>query len=191
MKKIGNYEKCFKYLKESKNYFLIIIIVLGFFSIIGFLFPVFLIDMIREFVQEIVEKTEGMGFFQLFVFIFQNNVMTAFFGLLLGLVLGLFPLLLAMVNGYVLGFVANFSVSVAGISILFRLLPHGVFEIPALIISLGLGLKLGMFVFAKHGTRKQVLKYDLENSLRVFLFVVVPLLLIAGLIEAGLIILLS
>ena len=189
-KKIGNYEKCWKYLKESKKYFLIIIVILALSGLIGFLYPVFLIEMIQDFVQEIVEKTEGMGFLQLFLFIFQNNLMTAFFGLLLGIIFGLFPLFLAVLNGYVLGFVMNFSVGAGGFSILLRLLPHGIFEIPALIISLGLGLRLGSFVFAKKN-KKQVLKYNLENSLRVFLFVIIPLLLIAGIIETGLIFLLG
>tara|TARA_Y100000310_G_C20095245_1_gene540165 strand:- start:42 stop:488 length:447 start_codon:yes stop_codon:yes gene_type:complete len=147
--------------------------------------------MIREFVKEIVEKTEGMGFVQLFWFIFQNNVVTAFFGLILGLVLGLFPIFISMINGYVIGFVANISVSVAGFSSLWKLAPHGIFELPALIISLGLGLKLGSFIFAKSGKRKKKLKYDLKNSLRVFLFIVIPLLLIAGLIESWLILFLG
>ena len=32
---------------------------------------------------------------------------------------------------------------------LFRLLPHGIFELPAIFISLGLGLRFGMFIFQK------------------------------------------
>ncbi len=130
-----------------------------------------------------------MSFLQLFVFILQNNLITAFFGLLLGVFLGLFPLLLTFLNGYVLGFVANLSVGIGGFSSLWRLVPHGIFELPALIISLGLGLKLGMFVFSKNP--KKQLVYDLENSLRVFLFVILPLLIVAGLIETGLLILLG
>ena len=115
--------------------------------------------------------------------------MTAFLGLISGIFLGLFPLLLTFLNGYVLGFVMRLSVSAVGVGSLWRLVPHGIFELPALIISLGLGLKLGMFIFSKKPIKQ--LKYDLDNSLRVFFFVIVPLLLIAGFIEAGLIILLS
>jgi len=32
---------------------------------------------------------------------------------------------------------------------LWRLLPHGIFELPAVFISLGMGLKIGMFIFQK------------------------------------------
>lgn len=187
--KMKTYKQCFKYLGESKAYFLVVALVLVISAFIAFTFPVpnAFIDILRKLLEDIIAQTEGMNFIQLFVFIFQNNFMTSLFGLILGIILGLFPLLLSFLNGYFLGFVSKLSVTMGGASSLWRLLPHGIFEMPALIISLGLGLKLGMFVFAKKGKRKKQLKYDLENSLRVFLFVVIPLLLIAGIIETALI----
>jgi len=190
-KKEGNYKLCWKYLKESKIYFLIIILVLFFSILVGFFYPVFLIELIKKFIEEIIAKTQGMNFFQLFLFIFKNNFMTALFGIILGVFFGIIPIVMVFFNGYVLGFVAGFSFREFGLISLWRLLPHGIFEMPALILSLGLGLKLARFIFAEYGTKKQVLKYDLENSLRVFLFVILPLLLIAGLIETALIFLLG
>ena len=190
-KKKGNYERCWRYLKESRNYFLAASMLLVFSALIGFLFPVFLIDVIRKFIEEILSRTSDLSFFELFLFIFKNNLSTAFFGLFLGVFFGFFPVMLVILNGYVLGFVINLSVGTSGIASLWRLFPHGIFEIPALILSLGLGLKLGMFVFAKAGKRKKVLAYNLKNSLRVFVFVILPLLLIAGIIEAWLIIFLG
>tara|TARA_Y100000034_G_C6716675_1_gene316852 strand:- start:368 stop:697 length:330 start_codon:yes stop_codon:yes gene_type:complete len=107
----------------------------------------------------------------------------------LGIFLGIFSFLILIVNGYVLGFVASKSVAVEGILVLWRLLPHGIFEIPAVMISAGLGLKLGAYLFVKH--KKGDFKQWLLNSLRVFLFIVVPLLIIAAIIEGILIIFLS
>jgi stage II sporulation protein M len=57
------------------------------------------------------------------------------------------PLVVLVVNGYVLGFVANKSVGSQGILVLWRLMPHGIFEIPAIIISIAVGIRLGMFLF--------------------------------------------
>jgi stage II sporulation protein M len=189
-KKEGNYALAWKFLKDSKFYFLSIL-VLFFVSIaIGFIFPVFFQDFIKRFVEETLKKTEGLGFFQLFVFILLNNLTTAFIGIIFGLVLGVFPVVLTLLNGYVLGFIANKAVGVAGASVLLRLLPHGVFEIPALIIALGLGLRAGTFIFRKNRTRETFFS-EFENSLRVFLFVVLPLLFIAALIETSLILLLK
>lgn len=181
----GNYSLCFDYLKKNKIYFLIVLGIFIFSVILGMFFPVFLVNYITELVKKLAEETSGLNFLQLFFFILKNNLITAFFGLIFGIVFGLFPVSLAFLNGYVLGFISGKVANIAGFSSLIRLLPHGVFEIPALVLSLGLGLKLGMFLFVKN-KRKQ-LKYDLENSLRVFLFIILPLLLIAGIIETGLI----
>ena len=66
-----------------------------------------------------------------------------------GVLLGIFPLMSVIANGYLLGFVVAASVRSQGILILWRLFPHGIFEIPALFLSLGLGLKMGTFIFQK------------------------------------------
>ena len=56
---------------------------------------------------------------------------------------------------------------------------------PAVFISLGLGLKLGMFIFSKKPGLE--LRKRFFESLNVFLFIVVPLLIIAAIIEGILI----
>ena len=62
-----------------------------------------------------------------------------------------------------------------GIFILWRLLPHGIFEIPAILISTSLGIRLG--------TDFKNFKKNLKSAIRVFLLIIVPLLVIAGIIE--------
>ena len=159
------------------------------FGLIGFLFPIFFEEQILDLIKELIAQTEGLGTFGLTKFIFLNNIKSSFFSMALGIFLGIFSFLILIVNGYVLGFVASKSVAVEGILVLWRLLPHGIFEIPAVMISAGLGLKLGAYLFVKH--KKGDFKQWLLNSLRVFLFIVVPLLIIAAIIEGILIIFLS
>jgi len=180
----GIYAESWNYLRESKKYFLFSVFVFLFVVIFGFVFPVFFVEMIQKFIEELVAKTAGMGFLELFLFIFQNNLLAAFFSLFFGILFGIFPFITLLINGYVIGFVARKAIDAAGICVLWRLLPHGIFELPALIISLSLGLKLGMFILAKK--KRKYLAFNLINSAKVFLFVVVPLLLVAGIIEAGL-----
>ena len=182
------YKQIWRYLKECRTYFLIVSIIFLASLLIGYVFPVFFVDLIQELLKKLAGEAAGLGFFQLLVFILENNIMTAFVGMVFGILL-VFPVLIVLLNGYVLGFVMNKTSEVAGSLVLFRLLPHGVFELPALIISLGLGLRIGMFIF--HKNKKKDLKYALENSLRVFLFVVIPLLVVAGFIEAWLIVFLG
>lgn len=188
MKKI--YKDCWKFLKECKIHILIILVLFFVSALVGFLFPVFFVDFIKKFIEDVVSKTEGLGFWQLFLFIAQNNIQTAFTGVILGLILGIVPLIFALFNGYVLGFVARGSVEAAGASVLLRLLPHGIFELPALVLSLALGLKLGVSVFSGKN-KKNGFVYNFKNSLKVFFFIILPLLLIAALIEAGLIFLIK
>jgi len=57
--------------------------------------------------------------------------------------------------------------------------------LPALFISLGLGLRIGTFIFEKD--KIKTLKIYLIKSIKVFFFVIIPLLVIAAVIEGSLI----
>lgn len=185
------YKKSWNYIKETKIYFYIIAIIFLVMAIIGFLVPApeFITETIMGLLQEIITKTQGMNSLELIFFIITNNVQTSFLGMIFGFVLGIFPVITALINGYLLGFVSSMTVSVESPLILLKLLPHGIFEIPAVIIALGLGMKLGTFPFKKNP--KKSLREYLANSIRVFLLIILPLLLVAGIIEGSLIFLLK
>ncbi|RLG12151.1 hypothetical protein DRN73_03395 [Candidatus Pacearchaeota archaeon] len=180
-----NYSKSWDFLKDSKNYLYFIVIVFFIFLLIGFFLPApqSISERIMQFIQNILEKTKGMNFFQLGKFIFLNNLEVGFFGIILGIFLGVFPFLICMTNAYLLGFVASLSVQSDGILSLWRIFPHGIFEIPAIFISLALGMRLGLYTF--FADKKTSFKKDFFNSLRVFFFIIMPLLIIAAIIEAG------
>jgi uncharacterized membrane protein SpoIIM required for sporulation len=74
------------------------------------------------------------------------------------------------------------SVAENGIFVLWRLLPHGFFELFAVFISLGMGLKIGGFIFQKK--KINFLRDNFLNSFKVFLFIIIPLLIIAAIIES-------
>lgn len=185
------YKKTFEFLKESKIFIYSVIIIFFAFVLIGFFVPApeSFVEQIRKFIEELLKQTEGMSMSELIGFIIFNNLQTSFFGMIFGIILGIFPLLLTMSNGYLLGFVSKLSVQTDGFLSLWRLLPHGIFELPAVFISLGLGMKIGSFIFQREKL-KSFKEYFL-NSLRVFLFMVIPLLIIAGIIEGALMSLIS
>ncbi len=183
------YGEAGSYLGESRNYFWAVAAIFAVFAVAGFLYPIFFVDEIKEFLKKLATETEGFNMLQMIVYILKNNLSSAFFSLFLGILLGIFPVLLAVANAYLLGFVSNAVVAEAGYLSLWKLLPHGVFEIPAIIISIGLGIKLGMFLFTKH-PKEEFLK-RLDKSMKTFVFVVVPLLVIAAIIEGSLIVLLG
>ena len=181
------YKECWEYLKESKKFIYLVMGIFFVFTMAGFFIPApeYLSEQIMKFIEELLIKTEGLSQFQLIKFIFFNNLKSSFFGMILGILFGVFPVLATIVNGYVLGFVAVLSVSHAGIPSLWRLLPHGIFEFPAIFISLGLGLRLGTFVFKKNEWK--FLKKNLFKSLKIFVLIIIPLLIVAGVIEGCLI----
>ncbi len=142
-------------------------------------------SFIDIFLEELIKKTEGLSASGLINFIFLNNARTAFYGLFGGILLGIFPLANALTNGAILGYVFARVYEISGASDFWRILPHGIFELPAIFIALGLGLKLGMFIFGKYPGKG--IREGFWNSLRVFLLIVVPLLIIAAIIEGVLI----
>lgn len=181
------YNASWQYIKESRQSIYAVIIVFAVFAIIGLIFPAppELIEKIQEIVKELLEAIEGKSTIGLISYIFVNNLGVSFFSLAFGVFFGIIPAINAAVNGYFLGFVGGVVIGEVGFGELWRLLPHGIFELPAVFISLGLGLRLGFFMLAaKPG---EEFKRRAWESGRVFLFVVVPLLLIAAIIEGVLI----
>ena len=156
-------------------------------SLLSFLLPVpeNLREQIIKFIEELISQTEGMGQFEITKFIFLNNLQSSFTGMILGAFFGIFPLVIAIVNGYLLGFVSSASIQSEGIFIMWRLVPHGIFELPAIFISLGIGLKFGTFIFQKN--KSESFRRYLWNSLQLFVLIIMPLLIAAAIIEGALI----
>jgi stage II sporulation protein M len=174
----------FEYLKESRNYIYAIALLFAAGALVGMAFSENF-SFLDVFLKSLVAKTEGMGMAGLIWFIFQNNIKSAFFGILFGAALGVFPVLNAVMNGIILGYVLKGVWIKDGIGEFWRILPHGIFELPAIFIAMGLGFRLGMFLFS--GRAKAELARRAKYSALLFLFVVLPLLVLAAAIEGVLI----
>jgi stage II sporulation protein M len=183
---LSNYKKSWDYIKESRKFIWAVVFLFFVSVIIGFLFqPPQVINLILEYIEKVLAKTQGMSSFEMVSFIFFNNLGVGFMGLIYGFVLGIFPILSIFANGYVVGYVSSSAISSSGISSLLNLLPHGIFELPAIFISFGMGIKFGTFIFYKEKMKNFTEFF--ANSLRVFIFVVLPLLVVAAIIEGILI----
>jgi len=184
----SEYKKGFNYIKDSWKHITIVIGFFVLFFMVGYFIsaPDYISNQIMDYLNQLIKETEGFGFWDMFLFIFFNNFKSSFFGLFAGIFFGVFSIFTSLSNGYMLGFMSNFVSSQGGGVVLWRLLPHGIFELPAVFISLGIGLKLGSFFLKKE--KLKFVKENLKSSLRVFVMIVVPLLLIAGLIESVLIV---
>jgi stage II sporulation protein M len=172
------------YLKDSRKYVYCAALIFLFFVLLGIIFSSKL-GFIDEIIRDLVSNVSSLKGLEVGQFIFVNNVTAAFAGLAGGVFFGIFPLINLMSNGLVVGYVFSRVASEVGIFEIWKILPHGIFELPAIFISLGLGIKLGSFMFAHKpfSTLKQRLYY----SALVFVLIIVPLLLLAACIEGMLI----
>ncbi len=182
---VDNYRKCWDYIKSSGKFIWIIVGIFFTFALIGFFVPVSnsFHDLLVKYIKEIAGQIAGLSPANLIAFIFFNNAKSSLFGWVFGILLGIFPIFVSVFNGYLLGFVSRLSVNQDGVLVLWKLLPHGVFELPAVFISLGMGMKLGVALLKD----KEAVKENFMNALRVFVSIVIPLLIIAAIIEGTLI----
>jgi len=80
--------------------------------------------------------------------IFLNNAIKSLVALVLGIGLGIIPFLFVAGNGIILGIVIGFiSRQQGALFVIAALLPHGIIEIPMVLISAGIGLKLGYVMY--------------------------------------------
>ncbi|MAE49763.1 hypothetical protein CMI48_02955 [Candidatus Pacearchaeota archaeon] len=182
----GRYAEAWAEIRAAKKFIWIIVAVFLFSGLFGYVQWESLTGF-DELLAQLVAQVEGMGTWELVWFIFQNNVTSALLGLVLGVAFGIFPVINALTNGAVLGYVLRLTANVSGVQEFWRLLPHGIFELPAIFLALGLGLRLGGFAFAGPGLRWNTLKDRLGKGLWVFVLVILPLLLVAAVIEGILI----
>lgn len=121
--------------------------------------------------------------------ILENNAGSAAASMALGLLpFAFLPLISLLTNSLVIGGVLA-VMAAKGVSawrlVVFGLLPHGIFEIPAIIlgISAGLWLCLNMCRLALRRPSAMPLEEALPSLLRLYLLIVLPLLIVAAAIE--------
>jgi uncharacterized membrane protein SpoIIM required for sporulation len=179
-----------EYLYALRFYLLFVCILFGGAVVFGYMG--FLSEVFNESLAWLEQLSEGIGdftelypswliFLAFFVVIFLNNAFTCFLNIITGPLIGIFPLFSAVINGGLLGWLAHEE----GLFVFLAIVPHGMFELPAYFLSVAIGLKLAREVLKPKVGRQ--LRIKLGESLRVYLRLIVPLLIIAAIIESGLI----
>jgi stage II sporulation protein M len=120
----------------------------------------------------------------LFLFIFVNNAGKAFFVILLGIIAGLPALLFIYINGLIIGLVLSFAVSAQGWqTALAATLPHGILEIPLIILAVALSMLVGWESIRRLFRRTSRVKDRLLFGIRAYAIIILPGLFLAALIE--------
>ncbi len=196
---IGNFINS---LKENKRLILTTSVIFLFSAFIGYLMIDVNNSMIKETLKKLLIiasqiKSQNNVFYTMLV-IFLNNLKAALFMIGFGVVFGIFPIFAIVVNGLMIGVFLKMVLQNAGHSILFfivGIVPHGIFEIPAIIIASAFGMSLGFGLFrvlldaitkSESQEANQLALKERVIQLPIIIFGVTVLLIIAAIIESTL-----
>jgi len=116
--------------------------------------------------------------------IFLKNLLASAMAMLLGLGLGLIPLMVVTSNGFLLGIVGYAAVQKAGILFLAAgILPHGIIELPVVLVSIAIGFRLGYLLALTLAKEKVDLSGETRMAIHFLWRWVAPLLFLAAAIE--------
>ena len=140
-------------------------------------------DLLEQ-VGEVVSPLQDIHPLGLLIIIFLNNSIKSFAAMLLGIFLGLPPFLFIVLNGLVIGVLISGLVETAGYTVVVAsLAPHGVIEIPLVLVSSAIGFMLGLESLRWLTGRESQLKARLTNGLKIYLRWILPGLALAAAIE--------
>ena len=116
--------------------------------------------------------------------IFAKNLFTSAMAMFLGLGLGVIPLVVVSSNGFLLGIVGYDAVEKAGILFLLAgILPHGIIELPVVLVSIAIGFRLGYLLAFTLAREKVNLSGEIKTAFHLLVHWVAPLLFLAAIIE--------
>lgn len=151
---------------------------------------------IAELVSKIDESSNPT--LSMIKLIFLNNAIKSIVVIYLGAFLGILPFFFLVVNGMVIGYLLKASAELHGGAYVFELivkglLPHGILEIPAIIIACAYGLRFGVLVLkavgaslfgrSKEGSAGTDIKEFVIRTVPVVIILTITLL-IAAIIES-------
>jgi stage II sporulation protein M len=133
-----------------------------------------------------IKRFRGLPKLQLAAAIFFNNAIKTLAAILLGCFLALPPVIFLVINGAALGLVLTWSGRSRGVGLtMLSILPHGMFELPAVFLGTAIGLMIGVAVarrlFFRSGGN---IKAEIADAWRFFYAIIMPMLFVAALIEA-------
>lgn len=197
----------FEALKMEKYYLLIAVLLFLGSSLFGILFFDQVSSMLKEAgvfeqLEQVVKKVEKTPTFtNAFMMIFVNNTTVSLLAIGSGIIFGIYPIMILINNGLLLSVSLLLGASQTNVHplmlFLTTILPHGIFELPAILIGSALGIHLGialfralLALFISKNREKIVAEWKgIGQRFFVIIFGVIVCLFFAALIEAGLLVL--
>jgi stage II sporulation protein M len=175
--------------RTIKPYLLILTLVFAASFLAGTIAPSAIRQQMIDVFKGVVGNYRGLAGGMLFFNILIQNVMATIFVVISGVMAGIIPTFAISSNGFGLGVLYRQASEVSGFpAAALKVLPYGVFEIPALLIAASYGLWLGVLAVRRmRGKESTLLRFHIEHAFRRYFAVVFPLLIVAAAIETALI----
>ncbi|MGA8943656.1 MAG: stage II sporulation protein M [Thermoactinomyces sp.] len=147
-------------IKEERKYFGMVTVVFLTSAITGYFNGDSLLNWLKlagvfNEIQNVVQSINNdPNFFNAFTIIFFHNLLASAVIIVSGaLFLGIYPFFSILINGMMLGTTLLMASKVSGESpwliFVHSILPHGIMELPAVIMAAGIGVHLGVAVFRR------------------------------------------
>jgi stage II sporulation protein M len=172
---INHYQQIRRDLHEVRKYIFAAIVIFAAGIILAIVIPSLGESVISAFLGYF-KTFENKNVLELVVAIFLRNAFSAFFAILFGFLFGLVPAFGAAFNGIAVGAIVKLNPLN-----FFKIIPHGLFELPAMFITWGLGIWCAGGLF--HAPGFKTITFRVKRSLNIYLSIIVPLLIIAAIIE--------
>lgn len=177
----------FEYLYSLRKYILLVTGIFILSLIIGLLTSIKYPSLSENYLDMFKESfgwIKTLNPFVIMLAIFLNNAFKSLLTIFLGIGLGIVPLLFVAGNGIILGmFTYIVSRQQSTLFVLAATLPHGIIEIPMVLISAGIGLRLGHGIYLSMEGMKTDIKKELKQGFVFYIKWIAPLLFIAALVE--------
>ncbi|MFC3772762.1 stage II sporulation protein M [Paenibacillus sp. GCM10012303] len=190
------FKALFMHFREMNNYFIVSMLIFATGIVLGYGYSEQFDNMLQSQIKgleslarSISEKENSVLW--LFGFIFLNNAIKSVLIIFAGIFFGVLPIGFLLINGMVVGYLAELQANAGELGFFFKaIVPHGIIEIPAIIVACAYGIKFGAIMakgmlrlFSSQG--RNAFAADLEQ----FLKITVPLviLLVGSLLAAAII----
>ncbi len=140
-------------------------------------------ELMQSFAQ-FVETMEHLSPLALTFSIFLNNALKTFVFMLLGILLGIAPALFLFFNGFLIGAVTLLIYErIGGALLLATLIPHGIVELPAVLVGSAIGFLLGRRALQAMRNKDIALIPHIKRAVLFFVQVLAPLFVLAAILE--------
>ena len=174
------------YVRRLTPLFLMCLVGFAFSLVVGYNMGDNISSSVMEELMGALPNLEGWDMTMIFLFIVFNNVTKSFLWMVLGLVGSFPPLYFSIMNGFLLGnFTYAFALENSLAFTVTALFPHGIIEIPTILLSSAAGMGLGYQLINRLRGRGS-LRTEFILALRLFVTRIIPLLLISAIIEVTL-----